>query len=525
MTRRRGSSARDAGFVFDEAAADRASEFFERFLRHGKGEWAGQPFRLMDWQRDDIIRPLFGWKRPDGTRRYRRVYVEIPRKNGKSHLAAGVGLYLTFADNEPGAEVYSAASDREQAAIVFDIARAMVETEPALSARSEVYRRSIVIPRTGSSYKVLSADVGTKHGLNAHGVIFDELHTQPTRDLWDVLKTSMGARRQPVLFVMTTAGYDRTSICWEIHEYAAKVRDGIVPDDSLLPVIYAANREDDWTDPAVWARANPGLGQTIKVEYVREECATARETPAYQNTFRRLQLNQWTEQATRAIDMDAWEACGAAVNAEALAGCECFAGLDLSSTTDISALVLVFKRPEGRFEVLPFFWIPRDNLAQRVRRDGVPYDAWVRDGFIEATEGNVIDYDVIRARINALRKTYRIKEIAIDRWNATQLMTQLGSDGFTVVPFGQGWVSMSGPTKELLRLIVSAKLAHGGNPVLRWMASNLAVKHDAKENLWPVKDESSGRIDGIVALIMGLGRAVVTTEKRSVYETRGLLVT
>jgi len=505
-----GEATRD-GFWYDKAEADRIERFFQELLQHGKGEWAGKPFLLAPWQRDEIIRPIFGQMRPDGLRRYRTVYIEVPRKSGKSHLAAGIALALLFADGEPGAEIYSAAADREQAAIVFETAKGMVEASPELSSRCEIYRRSIVVPRMGSSYKVLSADVPTKHGLNAHGVIFDELHAQRTRELWDVLITGTGARRQPLVVAITTAGYDRESICWEIHDYAIKVRDGVIPDSTFLPVIYAAGEEDDWTSPEVWAKANPSLGISIKADYLERECARARETPAYQNSFRRLHLCQWTSQDTRAVDMEIWKRGGTPVDAAKLEGRECFAGLDLSSTLDVSAFVLVFPPEEakGEYVVVPHFWIPAENIQARVRRDRVPYDAWVRDGHVEATEGNVIDYDVIRARIGELGKRYQIREIAKDRWNSTQIGTQLQGDGFEVVDFGQGYKDMSPPTKEFLALVRAGRLHHGGHPVLNWMASNLAVMQDPADNLKPAKDKSSDRIDGIVALIMALGRAAL----------------
>lgn len=520
------SSSGSDGYWLDEAAADRAVEFFERFLRHVKGRWAGAPFQLMDWQRDEVIRPLFGWKRADGMRRYRTVYVEVPRKNGKSTLAAGVALYLLFADREMGAEVYSAAADKDQAAIVFDVAKSMVEMSPALAKRAQTFKRSIVVPSTRSTYKVLSADAFTKHGLNAHGVIFDELHAQPNRELWDVLTTSVGARSQPVIFAMTTAGYDRESICWEVHEYARKVKEGIFDDPSFLPVIYAADEGDDWRDSEVWAKANPGLGVTVSYDYLEGEARKAELVPAYQNTFRRLHLNQWTQQESRWLPMEKWDACAYPVDPKELEGRECYGGLDLASTSDIAAFVLVFpSQKEGEpVQVLPFFWIPEENMVQRALKDRVPYDAWVRDGWMEATPGNVIDYERIRARIEALGERYDIREIAFDRWGAFQMSNQLQDAGFTMVGFGQGFVSMSPPTKELLRLVLSGKLAHGGNPVLRWMADNLVVSVDPAGNVKPNKKKSREKIDGIVALVMALDRAIRNAGERkgSVYEERGL---
>jgi phage terminase large subunit-like protein len=499
---------------FDEEAAELAVEFFPRFLRHVKGEWAGQPFELSPWQRDKIIRPIFGWKRKDGTRRYRTVYVEVPRKSGKSSLSAGIALILLYSDREMGGEVYSAAADRDQAAIVFDAAKSMVESSPELQAISDVYRRLIFVRRTSSVYRVLSADVPTKHGLNAHGIIFDELHAQRTRDLWDVLTTSTGARRQPLVVAITTAGFDRESLCWEVHNYACKVRDGVIQDDTFLPVIYGAADDEDWRDEKVWKQVNPGLGISIKLDYLRQEARKAAETPSYQNTFRRLHLNQWTQQNERWIDLAAWDACAGPVEVESLAKKRCFAGLDLSTTTDITACVLLFPPDKNAdaFRLVPFFWVPEDTVAKRTRRDGVPYDAWVRDGLIETTPGNVVDYDRMRERIKKLRNQYYLVEIAIDRWNATQLAAQLQNDGHEVVGFGQGFRDMSSPTKELEKLVISKRLQHGGHPVLRWMADNVSVKQDPAGNLKPDKAKSTGRIDGIVASIMALGRFMAKPE-------------
>lgn len=516
-------------FYFDQRAAQVAVNFFERLLHHSKGEWAGQPFILEDWQRDEIIRPLFGWKREsDGTRRYRIAYIEVPRKNGKSTLAAGIALLLLFADDEPGAEVYSAAADRDQASIVFDEAKRMVEGSPQLARRSEMYKRSIIMPGTYSAYRVLSADAHTKHGLNAHGVVFDELHAQPNRELWDVLTTSTGARRQPVTVAITTAGYDRESICWEQHEYARQVRDGIIEDETFLPVIYAADMEEDWLDEEVWAKANPNLSVSVKLDYLRNEARRAKQVPAYQNTFRRLHLDQWTQQETRWLPMKDWNACATPVDQGLLRGAPCYGGLDLASTSDIASFLLCFPSEPGEeehFAWLPFFWIPKENMVERARKDRVPYDAWVRQGLITATEGNVIDYGYIIRDIEALGERFNIEEIAFDRWGAFQVSQALQGAGFTMVGFGQGFRSMAGPTKELLRLVLDGKLAHGGHPVLRWMADNMMVSSDAAGNVKPNKAKSREKIDGIVAGIMALDRAVRHLgKKRSVYEDRGLEV-
>jgi len=514
-------------FAFDKRAADVSVAFFQRLLHHTKGEWSGEPFELQSWQRDDIIRPLFGWKRSDGTRRYRRAYIEIPRKNGKSTLAAGLALLLLFADSEPGAEIYSCAVDRDQAAIVFEMAKAMVEASPQLQKYADIFKRSIVVPSTRSSYKVLSADAPSKHGLNAHGIVFDELHAQPNRELWDVMTTSMGARRQPLLVAITTAGYDRESICWEQHEYARQVLNGTVEDPSFFAYVAAAEEKDDWLDPATWRKANPAYGVTVKTEYLATEANRAKQVPAYQNTFRRLHLNQWTQQDTRWLDLNAWDACAMPVSENDLAGRLCYGGLDLATTTDIAAFSLVFPpEEEGEpYQIIMRFWVPRDNLVERGRRDRVPYDAWVRDRQMYATGQNATDYASIMAEINALSERYNIREVAFDRWGAIQMVQMLEANGMTMVAMGQGMASMSPPTKELLRLVLDKKIAHGGHPVLRWMADNMVVRTDPAGNIKPDKDKSREKIDGMVAMIMALDRATRHGgTKPSIYDTRGLLL-
>lgn len=501
-----------AAFYYDEQAAEEAVAFFPEVLVHVKGELAGQPLELDKWQADRIIRPLFGWKRKaDGTRRYRTVWVEIPRKNGKSTLGAGLALMLLCADGEEGAEVYSCASDRDQAKIVFDVAKQMVRRSPELRKRVRPFQTALVYYALAASYKVLSSDSETKHGFNAHAFVFDEVHAQPNRKLYDVMSTSTGARRQPIEIYLTTAGWDRNSVCYELHDYAEKVAAGIIQDDEFLAVIYAAAPEDPWDDPTTWAKANPGLGTSVKLSYLESKAKKAKTSLAFLNTFRRLHLNQWTEQAEKAIDMALWDACAGPAALEALAGRPCFAGLDLASSRDIAALVLDFPDAEAGHLWIPRFWIPRANIEEpKLKRDPRIRERiaeWVAAGLIIATPGDVIDYAHIRKEINALNETVEIKEIAFDRWGATQLSTELADDGFTMVPFGQGFASMAAPTKELLTILPQHRLAHGGHPVLRWMASNFSVKIDAAENMKPDKATSSEKIDGIVAGLMALDRA------------------
>jgi phage terminase large subunit-like protein len=496
----------------------RVAEFFRTHLVHVKGQWAGQPFELLPWQYHDIIGPLFGTVRPDGLRQYRTCYVEIPRRNSKSTLAAGIALYMLFADNEPGAQIVSAAADREQAAIVFDIARSMVEASPPLAGLAQIYRREIVIPSTGSRYKVISSEAYSKHGLDLHGAIVDELHAHETRDLLDVLQTSVGSRRQPLSFIITTAGFDRQSVCWQYHELATQIRAGLIPDPTFLPVLYGASLEDDWTDPAVWRHANPGLGVTLKDEYLVQECRRAQEMPAYENAFKRLHLNIWTESDTKWLDTAAWDACGGPVDATALEGRPCYAGLDLSNTADLSALVLLFPDLEGGYDVLTYCWVPGESIEARSRRDRVPYGAWVASGALTAAGHKSIDYEMLRATIQDCAQRYRLQRISYDRWNAAHLVELLRQDGAPMVEMGQGFASLSNPAKELERLVRERKLRHGGHPVLRWCIANTVAEQDAAGNLKPSKAKSTEKIDATVALIMALDGAMRTAG--SVYDLR-----
>lgn len=512
-SRKRGRS--DRGFWFDDSEADRKSAWFGRYLCHTKGEWAGQPFELARWQRDQIVRPLFGWKRPDGLRRYRTVYVELPKKNGKSALCAGLALLMLTSDGEPGAEIYSAAADRDQARIVFDTAKQMAEDSPAIARRVKIYRSAIEYPSNHSVYRVLSADARTKHGFNAHGVIFDELHAQPNRELWDTLTMGVAARRQPLVIAITNSGSDRESICYEQHRYAERVRDGEIPDDSFLPVLYNAPKDCNPFDESVWREVNPGLGDTVKLDYLRTEALKAKESLAYLNTFRRLHLGQWTEGVERWIDMDQWRECGGAIVESELEGRECYGGLDLASTTDIAAFVLAFPpvAENERWKLVCRFWVPEEGIALKARKDLVPYPEWQRAGWIKATDGATIDFDVIRGDIRDMGRRFNVREIAFDRWGAEQIRTQLSSDGFEMVQFGQGYGSMSGPSKDFLAKLGNREIQHGDNPVLTWMAGNVQAKVDDAENVKPTKAKSRvHRIDGIVASIMALGRGAVSTK-------------
>ncbi len=478
---------------------------------------------LSPWQKF-IVGSLFGWKGPDGYRRYRKAYVEQGKGNGKSPLAAGIGLFGLVADGEAGAEIYSAAVTRDQAGILFIDAKRMVEASPVLSSRVEVNVGNLAVLSTNSFFRPVSSEARSLDGKRVHMALIDELHEHPTAMVVEKMQAGTKGRRQPLIFEITNSGYDRNSVCWQHHDYSVKVLEGIIPDDGWFAYVCQLDEGDDWQDEAVWRKANPNLDVSITRKYLREQVREAQGMPAKQNIVKRLNFCIWTEQANRWLDMARWDACDAAVDPEELVGKPCFAGLDLSTTTDITALVLAFPDDEGNIAVLPRFWVPGDNIRQRVERDRVPYDQWVDQGLIEATEGNVVDYDVIRERIRELGERYDIRQIAIDRWNATQITTQLMGDGFDMVPWGQGFASMSAPTKELEKLVLGKQIRHGGHPVLRWMASNVAVAQDAAGNIKPAKDKSTERIDGIVALVMAIGLIIRQDNGPSVYEERGIVV-
>ena len=509
--------------MYDAKKAQHAIDFIQQ-LSHTKSKWAGQSFILLKWQRV-LIKKLFGTVDEQGNRVYRKCYVEIPKKNGKTELGAAIALYLLFADDEAGAEIYSAAADREQASLVYNVAAQMVRNNPALEKRCNIIdsRKRIVYYKTGSFYQVLSADVKTKHGFNTHGIIFDELHAQPNRELWDVLTEGAGdARQQPLIFVITTAGYDRNSICWEIHDYALKIKNRVIRDPHFLPMVYTLEEGADWEDEDNWRKVNPSLGHIIQVDRLQEAYKEAKEMPAKINLFRRLRLNQWTSAETKWMDITKWDESEGEVDTEELKGKTCYAGLDLSSTTDISAFVLVFPQ-DDIYKVIPLFFIPADNIEARVRKDKVPYDMWLMQGYIIATPGNVIDYKFIEDTIYQCAKYYQIQEIAVDPWNATMLTQRLTDNGLTIVDVRQGFASMSAPTKQLEALILQKKIHHGGNPVLRWMFDNIMMVQDAAGNLKPDKAKSREKIDGVISLIMAISRAMVMQNMTSVYEERGIL--
>lgn len=521
----------------EREAAARAAFFFKN-LKHTKGKWYGQDFNILDWQ-NDVINDVFGTLGPDGYRQYREAYIEIPKKNGKSEIAGGVGLFLVCADGEPAAEVYSAAGDRGQAKIIYRIAKSMVNQSPELTKRSQVLKgsHSIYFPTSDSIYQAISSETYTKHGPSTSGLIFDEFHTQPNRELYDVLtKGSGAARNQPLFLYITTAGNNINSICYELHQYAKAVISGDIEDPTFYARIYGLEPEDDWEDEANWYKANPSLGQILNIEEFRKAYQDARRNLAEENIFKQLRLNIWVKQSTRWMRMSDWDGCGDAVDLETLKGRPCYGGLDLSTNIDLTALSLVFI-VNGRYVVLMRFWMPEATAEERERQDhNLRYRQWSRDGYIKLTPGNRIDYKYIREELKKLREIYDIKELAYDRWGAAKLAAELEEDGFTIDPkekdkpiifeFGQGYKSMSPPTKDLMYLVLGKEIAHGGNPVLRWNVDNLVIEQDAAGNIKPNKAKSTQRIDGAVAMIMAIDRAIKhrDDDKPSVYEDRGVLV-
>lgn len=538
----------ERGLRFDDAAAKWAIDFFPTLLRHSKGEWAGRALTLRPWQ-CFIIGSIFGWKREYGQcsacdswsvvdvetglircdnpecepnlvppaavewlRRFRLAYVEIPRKNGKSTLGAGVGLMLAFFDDEPGAEVYAAATKRDQAKIVWGEAARMVKSSPNIRRRIRVLVANLNDPHSNSKFEPLGADANNMDGLNVHGRIIDELHKHKSRALWDVLETATGARRQPLGFVITTAGSDRETVCYEQHEYSIKVLEQVLDDDSHFAYIATIDEGDDPFDPTTWAKANPNLGVSVKLDYLQGKAKKAREVAGEQNAFLRDHMDVWTQSVSRWLTIDLWNA-GAAGPGE-LKGRKCFAGIH--TTTDFASISLWFPDDHGG-DVLTYFFIPDDRLQQLEDDDGVPYWAWAREGHIEITEGNVTDYDLLQKRLDALAERYDIGEVAIHRYNSTQLQSQLVGAGYTIVPFSSGFAHFAGPTEETERLLVAQKVRHGGNPVLRWMASNISVRQNAERQKRPDQETSGGRIGGMIGMIMAIGRAAATVDEGEEY--------
>lgn len=524
-------------YRFDAKAADRVCDFFPRFCSHSKGAFAGNRFELLDYQTQLILRPLFGWVRNrDGLRRFQKAYIEIPKKNGKTQLIAGLALYMLLADNEPGAEVYVAAADREQARILFAAAKAMVEANPALEKRCVVYRNQIVRKDDPTAFfQVLSSEAATKHGPNIHCLIIDELHAQPDRELFETLTRGVIARRQPLILLITTAGDDDESICYEEYDYARKVLSGTFQDERHLPVIFEAKPTEDRYSPEVLTRVNPGVGATIELEKLLAAAQEAQNEPRKRNDYLRYHTNAWTNQATAWIPVEWWDACQGPLDDAQLLTLECAAGLDLAQKWDLASFVVVFRRyletsaapveivsedaagaPVKKSIALnyetfvrPFFWIPENTMVQHEKQDGVPYSLWAEQGLVTATEGDVIDYTRIYDDITTkiLPRYPRLKQgfVGYDPAFATDIATKLrDKGGLQIVEILQNYRMISEPAQIVEALIKGKRVHHDGHRVLRWNWENVAVKTDDAGRIRPIKPRKSAkRIDGAVATIMG----------------------
>lgn len=525
-------TAHERGLRWNQAAADRVLDFFP-MLEHRKGEKAGQGIELELWQ-CFVIGSVFGWQRWDEAsqrwiRRFRIAYVEIARKNGKSTIAAGVGNYLAFFDAESGAEVYAAATKRDQAKIVWSEAKWQIQR---LQRKSKAAKRIAILANnlndesTASKFEPLGADSDSTDGLNCHANIVDELHAHKTRELWDVLEEAMAARLQPLHFAITTAGHDRASVCWEQREYAIKILEGVIPArdaDSYFAYIATLDDADDWADESCWVKANPNLGVSVKLEYLRDKVARALETPGVQNSTRQKHFNVWTEGAKRWFDVARVAACyDPDVTDDDLAGERCFGGLDLAGTADLNAYAQVFPDGEGGYDVRAHFWMPEGNLAKRVREDRVPYDVWAEAGWITLTDGNTRDDQAILDGIRELKAPYDVAELGVDPWQMNYIATQLISDGVEVVKVPQTFASLAMASEELEKSIAAGKLRHDGNPVLVWCFSNVVADEDPSGNKKPSKKLSRERIDGVSAVVTAMARTIVDPGESggSVYDER-----
>jgi phage terminase large subunit-like protein len=488
--------------------AERVRRFL-RLLKHVKGVKAGEPFILADWQDREIIESLYDTRRADGSRQFRQGYLSFARKSGKTTLSAGLGLYHLFADSEYGGEVYAAASSREQASLLFDVAASMVESCPVLRSRATVSRATKLIRDrvTQSVFRAIAADVQHLHGLNASFVVLDEIAQQPNRDLYDVLQTSMGARRQPLMLSIGTAGWDIHSIAYELYSHAKQVISGAVEDRAFFALVKELPEGADWTDEKLWPLANPGLGDFRDLEELRQACERAKQVPSQQNTFRNLYCNQWVSSETRWISLADWDDAPEPNHATKQ---ECYGALDLSCSQDITALACVFAHDDGTFSLELHAWLPEENLRERCRRDRVPYDRWASQGLISLVPGNVIDYGLVEQKIIELRDQYDLREVAFDPWNARDIAQRLIAEGVMMVEFRQTLQNFAHPTKAFEKAVIERKLRHGGNPLLRWMVDCCTVKSDTNGNIRPCKpdrNKDSRRIDGVVAAIMALDRA------------------
>lgn len=527
-------------YHFDEAEAKRAIDFKQE-LRHTQGEWANPRLhdtriRLEPWQQF-IDWAVFGWRRnDDGCRRFTKAYVEVARKNGKTVNAAATANYCFLLDSprEIGPEVYCIATKREQAKKAWTEAELQLQRHPFLRNKVRTYRQNLTIsvPGTAAFMRPLGKDSKTEDSWNPHFVLVDEYHAHKDNSMLEVMESGMGSRRQPLTYIITTAGLDKASVCYqEEHMLAERTLERSIEPvpESFFCIIYTLDEGDDWMDPKVWIKANPNLGVCVSWKYLEERVLEARHSPTKQNEIKTKNLNIWTQAETRWITDEQWTACAAPVNPIALRGRRCYGGLDLSTSQDITALVLCFppETEDERYQLLYRFFIPEENIVDRERRDRVPYQYWIDQGYVYPTTGNVIDYDFIEQQIEKDAKFFDIQEIGYDPWNATEIVNHMESVT-TMVPIFQRYSAMTWPSKVFEEKTLGGKIAHGGNPVIRWMVSCTEVKSDRQSNIMPMKPKRGAygkRIDGTVASIMALGRAVLAKEGdgKSVYEERGII--
>lgn len=507
----------DYPYRFDPEAGNRAIRFFG-ILKHSKGEWAGQSFQLSGWQAF-IQWCGYGWKRKkDGYRRFRIIYIEVARKNGKSTYAAGNGIYLLVADNEAGGEVYTAATKRDQARIVHGEAIRMVRASPALKKHVGVVRDNIHVKETSSKFEPLGQDSNTEDGLNPHAAIIDEYHAHKDRGMYDVLDTATGSRRQPLFFIITTAGDDDLSPCKDMHDHAAKVLEGKddYTDDELFAFIACMDEGDDPFEEKNWIKANPNLGISVITENFAAKAKTAQQMPSARNAFLQKRLNVWVQTAVAWLDVAKWDACKREFDPGEWAGAEQFGGFDLASKIDLTAFVRLLKK-DGRYYLIPRFWIPKDTARRREKYDRIPYGQWIDDGLIIATSGNVTDYDQVEGEIAQECSDNSVINVGYDPHNAAQIAQHLQDrHGVRVIDYAQGFAHMNEPCREWERLIEAGLISHNGNAVMRWMIGNVSIKTNQVTNeIRPVKpeDRSTKKIDGVVAALMATGVSMSQTEE------------
>jgi phage terminase large subunit-like protein len=543
------------GLYFDETAANRAIGFF-KFVKHYKGEFAGKEFVLSPWQKW-LVWVLFGWKRDDGTRRFRYAYTEIARKGGKTTFAAVIGLYMMLADGEAGAEVYSSATKRDQAKICFGDAQELVKNSD-LKRFATVYKHNIHSLKTASKFEPLSSDANSLDGPNPHCSIIDEFHAHKTPEMYNVMKSGMGARQQPMQFTITTAGFNKVGPCFKLRKTLIEILQGKKEDDAYFILIYTLDKDEEWEDETMWIKANPNLHYIpTQISYLRGEYIQAKnEGGTSEVNFKTKNLNLWTDASKTWISDEKWVGCQREIDWEELKGKPCYGGLDLAKSIDTSCLALAFPFKKQAWAVIEetedgdeiitykqelkagetgeltyldalkfkyFFWVPRDNAEERTRRDAVPYIDWIREEYIEATPGNVTDYNWIKARILRIAEQHQLKSIAYDRYNASTLVNDLMEEGVSMAPFGQGFVSMGAPTSHFERMVLGGLIEHDGNPVMRWMMGNIEIKRDPAGNIKIDKDKSSEKVDGPVATVMAIGEWVTNKDENSAYEDRGIL--